>query len=99
MSTLLVADGWVDLIAAVASRDAPELQAEVRANALQPLPDKALVKSLQERVRQHAAVLGIEPEILATKRDLIGVALNDAPPHLQNGWRARELAPLLKRAS
>jgi ribonuclease D len=87
------------LLAAVASRDAPELQAEVRANASQPLPDKALVKSLQERVRQHAAVLGIEPEILATKRDLIGVALNDPPPHLQSGWRARELAPLLARAS
>jgi ribonuclease D len=87
------------VLAAVASRDAADLKAEVHANALQPLPDKALVKSLQERVRQHAAVLGIEPEILATKRDLIGVALNDPPPHLQSGWRARELAPLLARAS
>jgi ribonuclease D len=87
------------LLAAVAARDAPELIAEVRANALQPLPDKTLVKALQERVRQHAALLGIEPEILATKRDLIGVALNDPPPHLQAGWRARELAPVLQRAS
>jgi ribonuclease D len=87
------------LLAALATRDDAELQAEVRANALQPLPDKALVKSLQERARQHAAVLGLEPEILATKRDLIGVALNDPPPHLRSGWRARELAPLLERAS
>jgi ribonuclease D len=87
------------LLAAVASRDDAELKAEVRANALQPLPDKALVKSLQERVRQHAAALGIEPEILATKRDLTGVALNDPPAHLRSGWRARELGPLLPRAS
>jgi ribonuclease D len=87
------------LLAAVASRDAADLVAEVRANAVQPLPDKALVKTLQERVRQHAAVLGIEPEILATKRDLIGVALNDPPPHLRSGWRSRELKPLLARAS
>jgi ribonuclease D len=87
------------LLAAVESRDAEDLKTEVRANALQPLPDKALVKSLQERVRQHAAVLGLEPEILATKRDLIGVALHDPPPHLRSGWRSRELAPLLQPTS
>ena len=67
------------ILAAIASRDDAELQAEVRANAAQPMPDKLLVKSLQDRVRQHAAALGIEPEILATKRDLVGVALGDPP--------------------
>ena len=85
-------------MAAIASRNDAEVQAEVRANAAQPLPDKTLVKSLQERVRQRAGELGIEPEILATKRDLIGVALNDPPLHLRNGWRSRELAALLERA-
>jgi ribonuclease D len=87
------------ILAAIESRNDAELQAEVRANAIQAVPDKALVKSLQERVRQHAAVLGIEPEILATKRDLIGVALNDPPLHLRTGWRARELAPILNGAT
>ena len=71
----------------------------MRANAIQAIPDKALVKSLQERVRQHAATLGIEPEILATKRDLVGVALNDPPLHLRTGWRAKELAPILNGAT
>jgi ribonuclease D len=85
------------VLAALASRNDAELQAEVRANAAQPMPDKALVKSLQERVRQHAAALGIEPEILATKRDLTGVALNDPPAHLRTGWRATELAHVLER--
>jgi ribonuclease D len=83
------------ILAALESRNDAEVQADVRANAIQAVPDKALVKALQERVRQHAAVLGIEPEILATKRDLIGVALNDPPLHLRTGWRARELAPIL----
>jgi ribonuclease D len=86
------------MLAAIAARNDAELQSEVRANAVQPLPDKTVVKSLQERVRQHAASLGIEPEILATKRDLTGVALNDPPLHLRTGWRATELAPLLKEA-
>jgi ribonuclease D len=84
------------ILAAIALRDDADLQAEVRANAAQPMPDKLLVKALQERVRQHAVALGIEPEILATKRDLIGVALNDPPLHLRTGWRSKELAPILE---
>ncbi|HEX7237881.1 MAG TPA: HRDC domain-containing protein [Gammaproteobacteria bacterium] len=87
------------ILAALESRNDAELQAEVRANAIQAIPDKTLVKSLQERVRQHATALGIEPEILATKRDLIGVALNDPPVHLRTGWRSKELAPILNGAA
>ena len=87
------------MLAAIASRNDAEVQAEVRANAAQPMPDKGLVKALQDQVRQHAAVLGIEPEILATKRDLVGIALNDPPLHLRTGWRAKELAHLLERTA
>ena len=87
------------ILAAIAARNDADLQAEVRANAAQPMPDKLLVKSLQERVRQHASALGIEPEILATKRDLIGVALNDPPVHLRTGWRSKELAPIFERTA
>ncbi len=83
------------VLAAIASRDDAALQAEVRANAAGPAPDKNAVKALQEQVRQHAATLGIEPEILATRRDLVGIALGSPPPHLRTGWRAKELAPLL----
>ena len=84
------------LLAALASRANAEVQAVVRANAAQAAPDKATVKSLQERVRQRAAVLGIEPELLATRRDLAALALGNPPEHLRTGWRAKELAPLLE---
>ena len=83
------------VLAALESRTDPELQTTVRANAAQAAPDKTTVKALQERVRQRAAELGIEPEILATRRDLVAVALGTPPRHLREGWRARELAPLL----
>ena len=83
------------MLAAIASRSDAEVQAEVRENAAQAMPDKTVVKALQERVRQRAAELGIEPEILATKRDLIGVALGSPPDHLRTGWRAKELAAVL----
>ena len=87
------------VLAAIGSRDDAALQAEVRANAAGPAPDKHAVKALQEQARQRAAVLGIEPEILATRRDLVGVALGNPPPHLRAGWRARELAAVLAGAA
>ncbi len=83
------------VLAAVAAHSQPEVQAEVRANAAQPPPDKTLIKSLQERVRAQATRLGIEPEILATRRDLVAVATGTPPAHLAQGWRSTELAALL----
>jgi ribonuclease D len=84
------------VLAAVAAHAQPDLQVEVRANASQAAPDKNVVKALQERVRQQAAKLGIEPEILATRRDLVAVATGRPPAHLTRGWRAAELAALLE---
>lgn len=84
-----------DVLAAIAASSEPATQEEVRANAAPPAPDKNAVKALQEQVRQRAGTLGIEPEILATRRDLVAVALGNPPAHLRVGWRARELAPLL----
>jgi ribonuclease D len=84
------------VLAAVAAHAQPDLQTEVRANASQAPPDKNVVKALQERVRQQAAKLGIEPEILATRRDLVAVAARRPPAHLTRGWRAAELAALLE---
>jgi len=84
------------VLAAIGSRADTEIQAEVRANAAQAAPDKNVVKALQEQVRQRAAVLGIEPEILATRRDLAAVALGTLPPRLRTGWRAKELITLIE---
>ena len=85
------------VLAAVAAHTEPDLQAEVRANASQAPPDKNVVKGLQEQVRQQAARLRIEPEILATRRDLVAVAAGRPPAHLTHGWRAAELAELIGR--
>lgn len=83
-----------ELIAALDTRDDPELQAIVRSHARQHAPDKTRVKTLQESVRRRAAELGIEPEILATRRDLVALALGAAPTHLKSGWRASALGEI-----
>jgi ribonuclease D len=85
------------VLAALATRNKPGLIAEVRASSSQAVADKALVKGLQERVRGRAAQLEIEPEILATRRDLVAVAAGRPPAHLLTGWRAAELGSLLER--
>jgi ribonuclease D len=90
-----VARNGAAVLAAVAARSDAALQAEVRANAAQPPADRTVVKALQEHVRQRAATLGIEPELLATRRDLAAVALGAPPAHLRTGWRSRELHDLL----
>jgi len=80
-----------EIVAAVARRDDPETQALVRANAVGEAPDKNKVKGLQEDARKRAAALGIEPEILATRRDLAALASGRPPAHLRGGWRAAAL--------
>lgn len=89
-----VARNGAQIISAVARRDDPEVQAIVRAHSGQQA-DKKTLKALQEDVRRRAIALGIEPEILATRRELAAVATGNPPPHLQEGWRAAELAGII----
>jgi ribonuclease D len=91
MPPKFVARNAEDIVAAVARRDEAEVQAIVRANAAQQPPDKTKVKALQEDARKRAAGLGLEPEILATKRDLVALAAGNPPAHLRAGWRAAAL--------
>ncbi|HZF27481.1 MAG TPA: HRDC domain-containing protein [Gammaproteobacteria bacterium] len=80
-----------ELLAALAARSDPEIEALVHEHGSPQAPDKARLKALQENVRQRAAALGIEPEILATRRDLAALELGAPPEHLRNGWRALAL--------
>lgn len=60
-------------------------------------PDKALVKSLQAEVRKRAEELGIQPELLAARRDIAGIAIGNPPDSLVTGWRRDVLADLTAR--
>ena len=91
MPPKFVARNGEEIVAAVARRDEPEVQAIVRASVAQQAPDKTTVKALQEDARKRAAGLGLEPEILATKRDLVALAAGRPPAHLRDGWRVGAL--------
>ena len=53
--------------------------------------DPKRLKSLQARVRDCASRLGIEPEVLAAKRDIAACMMGSPPTHLVSGWRAEHL--------
>ncbi|HLF10586.1 MAG TPA: HRDC domain-containing protein [Gammaproteobacteria bacterium] len=84
-----------EILAAIAESGSEQLRSIVREHSLQQAPDKQRLKELQEIVRRRAGELKLEPEILATRRDLAALAVGSPPGHLRQGWRATELAGLL----
>ncbi len=83
-----------EILAAVASRDAAELRARLPAEPNGPKPDKERFKRVQEAVRARAAALGIVPELVATRRDMLAIAAGAKPAEVFRGWRLAELADL-----
>lgn len=86
------------VLAAVARNEEPRLR-EIVAGQTVRIADKQQVRQLQELVRTRAGQLGIEPEILATRRDLAALAVGTPPAHLVTGWRAAVLADTLAAAA
>lgn len=71
-------------------------QAETLADPHRPVtPDRALAKALQAEVRARAADLGIQPELLATRRDIAKLAAGQSADALPPGWRRSILAEIL----
>jgi len=85
----LVAHSGAEILAAIANAEAVDQPPEI------PAPDRSLVKSLQARIRQIADRLGIQPELLATRRDIALIASGHPPELLTSGWRADILAEVL----
>jgi ribonuclease D len=84
----LVSRSGIALVAAI--REAPEL--EDRAES--PIPDKAILRALQSEVKSRADELGIQPELLATRRDIAMLAIGQLPESVASGWRGPILAEL-----
>jgi ribonuclease D len=85
----VVARSGRELVAAI--RDAKPIE-----NGEERLPpEKAIVKSLQSEVRARADALGIQPELLATRRDIATTASGRIPESLSSGWRRDVLGEIL----
>jgi ribonuclease D len=85
----------MEVLAALAASNDLQLRSIVRANAAPQTADKQQLKQLQEEVRRRAGELGIEAEIVASRRDLAALVVGNPPPHLRQGWRAAVLKDLV----
>src|SRR5690606_8203260 len=54
-----------------------------------PTPEEKLcLERLAQGTRERAAELGLEPQVLATRAELVQVVRGEVPPRLAGGWRA-----------
>jgi ribonuclease D len=58
-------------------------------------PDKAELRELQGRVERRARELGIQSEVLATRREMSELLSGRSPERIDGGWRGSELQPLV----
>lgn len=94
-----------DLPRRLAARSGHEILAAIReAEPMEeapdlPMPDARVVKSLQQDVRKLAESLGIQPELLATRRDIAAAAGGSPPDIVAAGWRHEILGEVFERIS
>jgi ribonuclease D len=79
------------LLAAIEKADTRRFKQLAEECTPAPRPDAHALKALQTRVAQIAKELGIEPEIIAARRDLVATVLDMPPPHVASGWRSAVL--------
>ncbi len=79
------------VISALASSDSAAISSEIATLGLDREPDRAALKELKSRVKARADALGIEPEVLASRRDLVALTTGAPVPMLTSGWRASVL--------
>ena len=62
-----------------------------------PRPDKNNLKQLQDHTTRRAHELGIQPEILATRKELTELLVGNCSNRISTGWRSRELGELFPK--
>lgn len=92
MPPRLAARSGEDILAALAGRTDPRIAEELKGAASAERPDREALKALQVHVKKRADELGVQPEILASRRDLIATLAGNSPDHLRSGWRAAQLS-------
>lgn len=83
-----------EIVASLQARHDAELAAELERAAQPHKPDKDALKTLQQRLRERALELGINADVLASRRDLAALLAGAAPEHLRSGWRKPEIERL-----
>lgn len=80
-----------EILATTADHENTDKTMLVKKRINKPRPDKNNLKKLQDHATQRAHELGIQPEILATRKELIELLAGNRSNRIATGWRSREL--------
>lgn len=84
-----------DILSELWDSEDAEPRALLEANLPPERPDKKSLHTLQERVRVRAETLGIQGEVLATRKEMAELLLGRPSERIDDGWRQVELERLL----
>lgn len=84
-----------DMLAALESCNGPEKLEFVRGQLGGERPDRQELKQLQDRAKTRAQELGIQTEILATRKELGELLIGSPSERIARGWRWNELKALV----
>jgi len=87
----VVARSGAEILAVIGSSDSTERRGVVESMLMDRKPDKEKAAVLQDTVHERARTLGIHPEVLATRRDIVAIAAGAEPATVLSAWRVREL--------
>ena len=84
-----------EILSELGESDGTESRALLETHLPAEYPDKKSLQTLQERVRLRAEALGIQGEVLATRKEIADLLTDRPSERISSGWRQAELEQLL----
>ena len=91
----LIERSGLRMLKAIALHNSQELLAMVKARSSRNHPGKEAFRRLQSKISMHACELGINVELLATRREITEILRGEYSKRSREGWRAKELKKLI----
>jgi len=90
----LIERSGLRILKAIALHNSKELLTTVKARSARNHPGKEAFKHLQSKISMRASELGINVELLATRREITEILRGEYSKRTRQGWRAKELEKL-----
>ena len=91
----LIERSGLEILKAIALHNDQELLTTVKARSARNHPGKEAFRRLQSKISVRAGELGINVELLATRREITEILRGEYSKRIRQGWRAKELKNLI----
>jgi len=91
----LIERSGLEILQAIALHNNQELLTMIKARSARNHPGKEAFRHLQSKISMRASEIGINVELLATRREIIEILRGESSKRTRQGWRAKELKKLI----